>query len=282
MVYGKEKLKQNWRRRLYIIIFEADTPAGKAFDIVLLILILLSMVTVMLESVNSIKAKHAELLLTLEWVFTICFTVEYILRILSAGYPWRYIFSFFGIVDLLSILPSYLSLFYHGTRFLTVIRGLRLLRIFRVLKLSRYLGEAQTLTKALKASIYKIIVFIGAVLIIVVIIGAIMYLIEGDNPASGFRNIPISIYWAVVTITTVGYGDIAPQSPAGQFLATVLMLLGYGIIAVPTGIVSSELTKADRNQQTLSPKNCPRCSPADHSSDATFCKYCGITINNTP
>ena len=163
MVYGKEKLKQNWRRRLYIIIFEADTPAGKAFDIVLLILILLSMVTVMLESVNSIKAKHAELLLTLEWVFTICFTVEYILRILSAGHPWRYIFSFFGIVDLLSILPSYLSLFYHGTRFLTVIRGLRLLRIFRVLKLSRYLGEAQTLTKALKASIY--IALIGFIII---------------------------------------------------------------------------------------------------------------------
>jgi voltage-gated potassium channel len=278
MVYGKERLKQNWRKKLYIIIFESDTPAGKAFDVILLILILLSMLTVMLETVTSVKARYGNLLLTLEWFFTICFTIEYLLRIISAGYPRKYIFSFFGIVDLLSILPSYLTFWYHGTRFFTVIRGLRLLRIFRVLKLSRYLGEAQTLSKALRASVYKIVVFIGAVLIVVVIIGALMYLIEGGNPKSGFRNIPISIYWAVVTLTTVGYGDIAPQSPAGQILATILMLLGYGIIAVPTGIVSSELSKAERTNISLKPVNCPRCSPADHQPDATFCKYCGINI----
>lgn len=276
MVFGKERLTQPWRRRLYIIIFESDTPGGKAFDVVLLVLILLSILTVILESVASIQAAYGAELYMLEWFFTICFTAEYVLRIISAGYPWRYIFSFFGLVDLLSVLPSYLSLLYSGTRFLLVIRGLRLLRIFRVLKLTRYLGEAETLQMALRNSVYKIIVFIGAVLVVVVIIGAMMYMVEG--PENGFTDIPTSIYWAIVTITTVGFGDITPLTPAGKFLASLLMLLGYGIIAVPTGIVSAELTKADRAQYP-SVSACARCKPEDHAPDAGFCRFCGATLH---
>ena len=276
MVYGKEKLNSNWRKKLYTVIFESDTPAGKAFDVVLLVLILLSILTVMLESVESIRAEYGNILVAMEWFFTICFTIEYFLRILSAGYPWRYIFSFFGLVDLLSILPTYLSLIYVGTRFLLVIRGLRLLRIFRVLKLGRYLGEAETLQNALRNSIYKIIVFIGAVLTVVVIVGALMFLIEG--PEYGYTSIPKSIYWAIVTITTVGFGDITPHTTLGQFLATLLMLLGYGIIAVPTGIVSSELTKADRTSRPKV-KACANCNPGDHAEDSSFCRFCGVELH---
>lgn len=276
MVYGKEHLKQAWRKKLYIIIFEADTPAGKAFDVALLILILLSILTVVLESVAPIQQEYGELLVGLEWFFTIAFTVEYFLRILSAGYPWKYIFSFFGLVDLLSILPTYINLIYSGTRFLLVIRGLRLLRIFRVLKLTRYLGEAETLKSALRQSVYKIIVFIGAVMAVVVIVGALMFVIEG--PEHGFRNIPISIYWAVVTLTTVGYGDIAPQTTIGQIVATMLMLLGYGIIAVPTGIVTAELGKAEQLRKGPVAA-CPKCKPEDHPADATFCRFCGHQLH---
>lgn len=276
MVYGKEHLKQAWRRKLYVVIFESDTRAGKAFDVVLLVFIVLSILTVILESVAPIRQAHGELLVALEWFFTIVFTLEYFLRILSAGYPWKYIFSFFGLVDLLSILPTYLNLLYGGTRFLLVIRGLRLLRIFRVLKLTRYLGEAETLTAALRQSVYKITVFIGAVMAVVVIVGALMFVIEG--PENGFRNIPISIYWAVVTLTTVGYGDIAPQTTIGQIVATMLMLLGYGIIAVPTGIVTAELGKAER--KNLEPVvACPKCKPEDHPADATFCRFCGHRLH---
>ncbi|WP_224998137.1 ion transporter [Cesiribacter sp. SM1] len=276
MVYGKERLRQGWRKKLYIIIFESDTWGGKLFDVVLLVLILLSILTVVLESVSSIQEQYGSLLVALEWFFTIAFTIEYILRLISAGYPWRYIFSFYGLVDLLSILPTYINLIYSGTRFLLVIRGLRLLRIFRVLKLSRYLGEAQTLQLALRNSVYKIIVFIGAVITIVIIVGTMMYLIEG--PENGFNNIPVSIYWAIVTITTVGFGDITPHTTAGQFLATLLMLLGYGIIAVPTGIVSSELSKADKasNPQV---KACPSCKPEDHPADANYCRFCGVQLH---
>ena len=276
MVYGKELIKQKWRQKLYTIIFESDTTAGKTFDVVLLVLILLSILTVVLESVASFQENYGSLLVALEWFFTICFTIEYVLRIISVGRPMRYIFSFYGIVDLLSILPTYMSMIYTGTRFLLVIRGLRLLRIFRVLKLSRYLGEAETLQLALRNSIYKIIVFIGAVLTVVIIIGTLMYMIEG--PENGFNNIPLSIYWAIVTITTVGFGDITPHTTAGQFLATILMLLGYGIIAVPTGIVSSELNKADKaaNPQV---KACPNCKPEDHSPDAQYCRFCGIQLH---
>ncbi|WP_245706028.1 ion transporter [Catalinimonas alkaloidigena] len=240
----KERIRQPWRLRLHEIIFESDTPAGKAFDVVLLILILFSILIVMLESVDSVARRHGEMLRLVEWIVTLLFTIEYGLRILSAGRASRYLFSFFGIIDLLSILPTYLSLVIVGSQYLLVIRGLRLLRVFRVLKLSRYMGEAQILTLALRQSVAKITVFIGTVVILVIIMGAAMYLIEG--PENGFRNIPISIYWAVVTLTTVGYGDIAPQTTAGQLLATLLMIMGYGIIAVPTGIVSVELNKAER------------------------------------
>lgn len=268
-----------WRRKLYVIIFESHTPAGKGFDIALLIFILASILTVVLESVQSIRVDYTLLLINLEWFFTIIFTIEYFLRIITSPRPLRYILSFYGLVDLLSILPTYLTFFYSGSKFLVVIRGLRLLRIFRILKLSRFLGEAETLKKALKGSVAKIIVFIGAVMTIVIIIGALMYLIEG--PENGFDNIPVSIYWAVVTITTVGYGDIAPKTTEGQILATLLMLLGYGIIAVPTGIVSAELTRADRKSRpTVRP--CPHCKPEDHQPDSQYCRFCGLQLNNPP
>lgn len=273
----KSRARAEWQKKLYIIIFESHTRAGKAFDVVLLLLILFSILTVALESVTSIREDYGPLLLTLEWFFTISFTVEYVLRIITAPRPWHYIISFYGIVDLLSILPTYLTYFIRGSQFLIVIRGIRLLRIFRVLKLAHFLGEAETLKKALKASVAKIIVFIGAVLTVVTIVGSIMYLIEG--PQRGFTSIPKSIYWAVVTITTVGYGDIAPQTTLGQALATVLMLLGYGIIAVPTGIVSSELTRADREERPAT-ISCPHCKPEDHPGDSSFCRFCGNRLHN--
>lgn len=267
---------RGWRRKLYIIIFESDTPAGKAFDVVLLFFILFSILTVILESVASYRMEYGRLFISLEWFFTAVFTVEYLFRILTYPRPWRYIFSFYGLVDLFSILPTYLALFLRGPQFLIVIRGLRLLRIFRVLKLSRFLGEAETLKKALKASVAKIVVFIGAVFMVVIIVGALMYLIEG--PEHGYSNIPTSIYWGVVTITTVGYGDISPQTAPGQALATLLMLLGYGIIAVPTGIVSAELTRAEK-KRSPTVVACPRCKPEDHPEDSSFCRFCGLELN---
>ena len=230
----------------------------------------------MLESVTSIRIEHYRLLLILEWFFTISFTIEYFARIISAKSVKGYIFSFYGIIDLLAILPTYLSAILVGSQYLVVIRGLRLLRIFRVLKLSRFLGEAETLKKALKASVAKIVVFVGAVMTVVIIVGSLMYLIEG--PERGFTSIPKSIYWGVVTITTVGYGDIAPQTTLGQALALLLMLLGYGIIAVPTGIVSAELTRAERDEHPVATA-CPDCTPDDHPSDATFCRFCGMQLN---
>ena len=242
----------------------------------LLVLILLSILTVILESVDAVRAEYGPILYLLEWFFTICFTVEYVLRIISAGYPRRYIFSFFGIIDLLAIIPTYLSVLYTGTRFLLVIRSLRLLRMFRVLKLGRYLGEAETLQRALRNSMYKITVFIGAVLTVVVIVGTLMYLIEG--PENGYTSIPVSMYWAIVTLTTVGFGDITPHTPLGQFFATLLMLLGYGIIAVPTGIVSSELNKADKEAHP-EVKACPNCTPEDHAPNARYCHLCGVKLH---
>lgn len=268
--------KQSWRQRLYIIIFESHTPAGKAFDVALLIFILASILTVSLESVASFRTEHRLIFLTLEWFFTIVFTIEYLLRIITFPKPLRYVTSFYGIVDLLAILPTYLAFLLTGSQFLVVIRGLRLLRVFRILKLARFLGEAETLGKALRASVAKIVVFIGSVFIVVMIVGTLMYLIEG--PENGFDSIPVSIYWGIVTITTVGYGDISPQTPLGQGLATLLMLLGYGIIAVPTGIVSSELTRAEnkKNPEVIA---CPRCKPEDHPEDADFCRFCGLQLN---
>jgi voltage-gated potassium channel len=262
------------RQRLHEIIFEAETPAGKAFDVALLVVIVLSVVAVMLESVASIQAEYGGALRAFEWVVTLLFTIEYVLRLYCVGKPLRYARSFFGVVDLLAILPSYLSLFVAGAQSLLVIRGLRLLRIFRVLKLAHFVGEARLLRAAMRASARKIIVFLGFVLTSVVIVGSLMYLIEGEE--SGFRNIPESIYWCIVTMTTVGYGDIAPATPLGKFLASVIMIMGYGIIAVPTGIVTVEVAGAGR--RVVSTECCPGCGAEGHASDAQYCKYCGAGL----
>lgn len=260
-----------WREYLHEIIFEADTPEGKAFDVALLWAILVSVLAVMLESVGSIRQAYGRELRWIEWFFTVLFTIEYGLRLASIRQPVRYARSFFGIVDLLAIVPTYLSLLVAGTHSLLVVRTLRLLRVFRVFKLVRYVGEAETLLKALRASRVKILVFLWAVLSIVVVIGTLMYLIEGE--AHGFTSIPISIYWAVVTMTTVGYGDIAPQTVFGQVLASTLMIVGYAIIAIPTGIVSVEMANASR--EGVSTQACPACSKEGHDVGASFCKYCG-------
>ena len=258
------------KKRLYEIIFEADTPAGKIFDVALLFIIVVSVVLVMLESVNSIASRYLDVLRTLEWIITIIFTIEYILRILIVQKPIRYIFSFFGIIDLLSVIPTYLSLFAFGYQSLVVIRMLRLLRIFRVLKLTRYTQAGRFLMRAIWASRAKISVFIFFMLIIVVIMGTIMYLIEGET--NGFKSIPTSIYWAIVTLTTVGYGDISPVTPIGQFMASIIMILGYAIIAVPTGIITSEIIKPTPVKNT---QVCHKCLYDKHDDDAAFCKKCG-------
>ena len=263
-----------WRARLHEIIFEADTPAGKAFDIILIVSIVLSVVIVMIESVGHIQQRHGNLLRAVEWFFTILFTVEYILRLLCVRRPLGYAKSFFGVVDLLAILPTYMSLLSPGTHYLLVIRTLRVLRIFRVLKLAQYLSAAQLIIQALYASRQKIAVFIFTVLTLVVIIGALMYVIESE--AHGFTSIPRSIYWAIVTLTTVGYGDIAPKSSAGQALAALVMILGYGIIAVPTGIVTVELQQL--SSQPVSTQVCPACAAEGHDPDAVYCKYCGTRL----
>jgi voltage-gated potassium channel len=262
-----------WRRRLYAVIFEADTPAGKTFDVSLLVVIISSIVVVCLESVDSIRAVYAPLLIGLEWVFTILFTLEYILRLLCTRRPFTYARSFFGVVDLVSIVPTYLSLLLPGTQYLLVVRILRLLRVFRVLKLAEYLREASVLRRAMLASQQKISVFLLTVVTIVVIVGALMYVVEGEQ--GGFTDIPTSMYWAIVTLTTVGYGDISPVTPLGKTLASLLMLLGYGIIAVPTGIVTSELSRAAQQQQADVLRTCPVCQKSGHDADARYCKYCG-------
>ncbi len=267
-------LKPNWRNSLHEVIFEADTASGKTFDVVLLVCILLSIVAVLLESVAEIAALYGPILRTAEWAFTILFTVEYVLRLMSVGRPLRYALSFFGVVDLLAIVPTYFSLVVAGSQSLIVIRALRLLRVFRVLKLAHFVGEARMLRAALRASTTKIVVFLGTVLTLVLIIGAIMYLIEGEE--RGFTSIPQSIYWAIVTMTTVGYGDIAPHTVAGKALASVVMILGYGIIAVPTGIVTVEIAAATR--LPVSTQACPECSSEGHDSDAKFCKYCASQL----
>lgn len=260
------------RLRLHEIIFEADTPAGKAFDVGLIVAILLSVTAVMLESVASVREQHGFALRITEWVFTGVFTVEYMLRLYCTARPAKYARSFFGVIDLISVAPTYLSLMLEGAQSFQIVRALRLLRIFRVLKLAHYLGEAAVLNQALRASRPKITVFLIAVLNIAGIFGALMYLVEG--PARGFNNIPISVYWAIVTMTTVGFGDIAPTSPGGQMIAAILMLMGYGIIAVPTGIVSAEIARADKHRK-VSTQACPVCSQEGHDADAVHCKYCG-------
>ncbi|HSH69444.1 MAG TPA: ion transporter [Deferrisomatales bacterium] len=265
-----------WRRRLHEVIFEADTPAGKAFDVVLLWLIVASVVVVMLGSVAEIQARYHPWLVAAEWVFTLLFSVEYALRLVCVLSPLRYTRSFFGVVDLLAILPSYLGLLFPGAGSLMVIRSLRLLRVFRVLKLGRYLGEANVLLGALRTSRPKITVFLGTVLTVLVIVATAMYLIEGE--ANGFTSIPRALYWAVVTMTTVGYGDIAPHTVPGQTLAAAVMVLGYSIIAVPTGIISSELSEAKR-KGPVTTQACPNCSAGGHDWDARHCKYCGVALN---
>lgn len=264
-----------WRHRLHEIIFEAETPAGKAFDIALLLVILMSIAAVMLESVTSIAEVYGAELRAAEWVFTVLFSIEYILRIIAVGRPSGYIFSFFGIVDLLSLLPTYLSVLIPGAQSLLLVRVLRLLRAFRVLKLTRFVHNADELSLALKASRHKIFVFVSTVLTIVVIVGAIMYLVE--TPEAGFTSIPMSVYWAVVTLTTVGYGEITPATALGRFLASGLMIIGYGVIAVPTGIVTAELTYL--KQGAISTEACPQCSSEGHAAKAKHCKDCGAMMN---
>jgi voltage-gated potassium channel len=271
-----------WRGRLYDILFESDDRVATAFDVLLIMAILASVLVVMLDSVESIYEEHATLLYALEWVFTGLFTVEYAARMASVQSKRRYAFSFFGIIDFLAILPTYLSVLLPGTRFLAIIRVLRVLRVFRVLKLVRYLGEARTLGRALAASRYRIVVFLISVLTLVVILGSFMYLIEG--PQAGFTSIPVSVYWAVVTLTTVGFGDITPMTPEGQMLAALIMLMGYGLIAIPTGIVSVELAQAahrarNANGQTMvRDRVCSDCHSGGHDQDAQFCKACGGTV----
>ncbi len=264
-----------WRGRLHEIIFEADTPAGKAFDVTLLVAILLSVLAVCLESVEKIELQYGRTLRIAEWVFTIAFTVEYVLRLICVGRPRRYAVSFFGIVDLLAILPTYLSLVVAGSQSpLLVIRAIRLFRVFRVFKLAQFLGEARVLSSALRASRRKIIVFLGSVLTLVLILGTMMYLIEGERN-DRFSSIPEGIYWAIVTMTTVGYGDVTPVTVVGKIVASMIMIMGYAIIAVPTGILTVELTRA---QKTVSTQACPECSAEGHDPDARHCKFCGAVL----
>ncbi|WP_167615970.1 ion transporter [Maribellus sediminis] len=265
------------RDELYEVIFEADTPAGKLFDVVLLIVILISVALVMLESVPAIRTNYRPFLRILEWIITGIFTLEYVLRIVIVRKPLRYIFSFYGIIDFLSVIPTYLGLFIVGSHHLVVIRILRMLRVFRILKLTRYTQAGRTLGRALWASREKISVFIFFVVVLVIVIGTVMYLIEGEE--HGFTSIPRGIYWAIVTLTTVGYGDISPQTPFGQFAASIVMIMGYAIIAVPTGIVTAEIINPSNHGNT---QVCPNCLHDKHDDDAKFCKKCGSKINPEP
>jgi len=263
------------RNRLYDIIFESDTPAGKFFDVVLIVAIVASVVAVLLETVPSIRAQYPRLLYAIEWAFTLLFTVEYAFRWYCAKDARRYATSFYGVVDLLAILPTYVSLLFPGAQYFLVVRLLRTLRVFRVLKLAEYLEEADTLATALRASRRKISVFLLAVVSLIVILGSLMYLVEG--PKNGFTSIPTSMYWAVVTLTTVGYGDISPQTTFGRFLSALVMIIGYAIIAVPTGIVTAEITRSQAKKERR-PRRCPSCHALGHDKDADYCKFCGETL----
>jgi voltage-gated potassium channel len=282
-----ETKKRHWKDSLYEIIYEADTGTGKLFDVVLLIFILASIVLVMLESVNWIDAEYHKALYIGEWLVTILFSIEYIARVITVKKPSKYIFSFYGIIDFLSTIPMYLSFFFVGSNALVALRALRLLRVFRILKLARYLGASNQLASAIKASRAKISVFLFAVIIASIIFGTLMYLVEGEK--NGFTNIPKSVYWCIVTLTTVGFGDITPQTPLGQFLASVIMVLGYGIIAVPTGIVSAEYTrkvnKEDKENNGLPEKvhlnsqTCQNCLSTKHKDQAEYCYNCGHNLH---
>ena len=265
------------RKKLHDIIFEAETKEGRFFDISLLFIILMSVIVVMLETVEAYSEKYGAFFYALEWFFTIIFLIEYCLRIYCVHKPWKYIFSFFGIVDLLSILPTFLSLYFAGSQSLMIIRGLRLLRVFRIFKLAHFLSQGQIIITALKASRAKIAVFIIFILILVSIFGSLMYLIEGRSN-SGFDNIPRSIYWAIVTLTTVGYGDISPVTPLGQLIASMIMISGYAILAVPTGIVTGEIIKGNRGRRNYT-ETCPHCMEEGHDADAIYCNHCGGSLN---
>lgn len=270
----KPSLRPPWRLVLHEVIFEADTSAGKGFDVILIISILASVMAVMLDSIATVRFAYGGLLYGIEWFFTLLFTIEYLMRLVCVGRPLHYAISFYGIVDLFAIFPTYLSLVLPGSQFLLVVRILRILRIFRILKLVPYLKEAHLLMRALKASGRKIAVFLYTVLTLVVIFGSLMYVIEGES--NGFTSIPRSIYWAIVTLTTVGYGDISPQTNIGQAVASIVMILGYAIIAVPTGIVTVEMSHAFT--PSISTQACPECSAEGHDTNARYCKFCGAAL----
>ncbi len=261
----------NLKKKISHIIFDSDTPESKGFDIVLIIVIIISVVAVILESMPEFRDKYFGILHETEWVITIIFTLEYLARILTHPKPLRYMFSFFGIIDFLSIIPTYLDLIFTGAMGFAVIRALRLLRIFRILKITRYSNEGTIIIEALKASRYKILVFLFAVLMVVIVIGTLMYLIEGE--ASGFTSIPAGIYWAIVTLTTVGFGDITPATSLGKFIASFVMVMGYGVLAVPTGIVTFEIASSVKSMREK--RECVECGHPQHDADARYCKSCG-------
>jgi voltage-gated potassium channel len=270
------QIPEKLRHRLHTIIYEADTPAGKFFDMALLAIILLSVAALLLESVAPIKMEYGKALSIIEWTITIFFTIEYIFRALSVRRPLKYILSFYGIIDLLATLPTYVDLLFPGFHYLLALRAVRLLRVFRILKLMHFVGASNLLLIALLRSRTKILVFLYTVLVLAVIMGTIMYMVEG--PQNGFTSIPVAIYWTIVTMTTVGFGDITPSTPLGQVISSIIMIIGYGIIAVPTGIVTSELTRhyrTDKNTQA-----CPDCAEPHHRDDAFFCFHCGARLNS--
>ena len=268
---------KDWKVKIHETIYGTHTPAGKMFDIVLLVVILYSVLIVMLESVPSIDEEYHTFLNVSEWIVTILFTIEYILRIICISNPRKYIFSFFGVVDFLSTIPKYLSFFVVGSQYITAFRALRLLRVFRILKLVRFVGESNNLIRALRASRTRISIFVFFILILAVLLGTVMYLVEG--PEHGFTSIPQGVYWTIVTITTVGYGDISPETPLGQLLATLIMIIGYGVIAVPTGIVSAEFVsqKKVKNEEEL--PSCPECATRIYRADAIYCRSCGFKLD---
>lgn len=270
------KPESGWRLRLYVIIFEADTRAGKLFDLLLLGAILTSVAVVILDSVDAISRDHAALFDGIEWMFTILFSIEYVARLSCVRRPLRYATSFFGAVDLLAVLPSYLTLLFPGAQVLLDVRILRLLRIFRILKLAAYIGEYRALGAALVASRRKILIFLSVVLMIALLMGTLLYVVEG--PERGYSSIPVAVYWAIVTMTTVGYGDITPQTDLGRLIASVMMLLGWGILAVPTGIVSAEMTARRLGRPLPTTRTCHECLSEGHEAQARFCKDCGAKL----
>jgi voltage-gated potassium channel len=270
------KPDSGWRTRFHTVVFEADTRAGRAFDIGLMAVIVLSVLTVILDSVPTIRARQFQTLFVLEWIFTVLFTIEYVLRLACVKRPLRYALSFFGLIDLMSILPTYIAFFMPEAHALIDIRLLRMLRVYRVLKLPRYFDESQILMEALRNSRHKIAVFLGTIFILCIILGTLMYLIEG--PANGFTSIPTAMYWAVVTLTTTGYGDIHPKTPFGQAVTSLVMLMGYGIIALPTGIVGAELAMSMSRKKPTT-RTCTQCLSEGHEADAAYCKDCGSRLS---